>query len=73
MSGSGPTMERREPGSENECSIIELRVEDVIRELPRRYRRGRGTKRELRATAIGIVTWSDFSNRFIKESDFTES
>ena len=48
-----------------------FRVADFIREFPRGYRRGRGTMGELRATAIGIVAWSDFGNRFINGSDFT--
>ena len=45
--GSGSTMEEGGPWSEMECIIIELRVEDVNRELMRCTRGERSTKSDI--------------------------
>ena len=57
-------MEEGGPGSEMECIIIEVRVEDVIRELTRCNRRGRSTKKKLISTTKALVAWGDLSNGY---------
>ena len=39
-------------------AYFEVAKECITSEFPRGYKRRKGTKRELRATTIGIVTWS---------------